>query len=266
MRTDSTNAAAMFISELLGVDVAGNIRELTRDDVPHPKSGRMQSIEAPLFFKGVRDGRKACRDMYCDLLCANLGQRLDVPIPPQVAVEHPAIGLGLISPYLDGENGVTVTSYDDLVNTDDIPLLCCFEEWVMNTDDKQSHFWTVPTDAGKKLYIVDHGHTLHRANSFDGVDAVADHAKIGNSVGKGHYLIDATNEVRSGIDRIAGVNDEEIRTTVEATLDELRALDTDHTELKSFLDNAEYHRALTVTILQHRRDRIKAIMQDKFSG
>jgi len=226
----------------------------------------MQSIEAPLFFKGVRDGRKACRDMFCDFLCANLGQLLNVPTPPQVAVDHPALGLGLVSPYLDGENGIAVKTYDELVNAADVPLLVTFEEWVMNTDDKTSHFWTVPTGAGEKLYIVDHGHTLHRANSFDGVDTVADHTEIARSVGKGHYRFNAVDEVRLGIDRIASVDNEAIRRTVDGALDELRALDADHDGLTAFLDDAEYHRAVVVTILQRRRDAIETIMQDKFSG
>jgi len=265
MTSDSTNAAASFIAELVRTDAAGTVRELTQDDVPHPKSGRMQSIEAPLFFKGVRDGRKACRDMFCDLLCANLGQLLDVPTPPQIAVDHPALGLGLVSPYLDGENGIAVDSYDQLANAADVPLLVTFEEWVMNTDDKPSHYWTVPTEAGKKLYIVDHGHTFHRANSFDGVDAVTDYAKIARSVGKDHYQFDAVDELRPGIDRIASVEDEAIRGTVDAALDELRTLNANHDGLTAFLEADEYHRAMVVTILQQRRDAIESIIQDKFS-
>lgn len=177
--------------------------------------------------------------MFCDLLCAILGQLLNVPTPPQVAVDHPALGLGLVSPYLDGENGIAVDSYDELVNAADVPLLCTFEEWVMNTDDKTSHFWTVPTGAAEKLYIVDHGHTLHRANNFDGVGAVADHAKIAQSVGKDHYQFDAVDELRPGIDRIASVDDMAIRRTVDAALDELRTLDADHHGLTAFLDDAE---------------------------
>lgn len=265
MTSKSMNPAGSFIAELLGSDVSGSIRELTREDVPHPKSGRMQSIEAPLFFKGVRDGQKACRDMFCDLLCANLGQLLNVPTPPQVAVDHPALGLGLVSPYLNGENGIAVDTPDQLVNTADVPLVCTFEEWVMNTDDKSSHFWTVSTEAGKKLYIVDHGHTLHRANIFGGVDAVANHPKITRSVGKDHYQIDTVSEVQPGIDRVATVEDGVIRRTVDAALNELRALDADHEKLSAFLAEAEYHRAVAVTILQQRRGAIETIMQDKFS-
>lgn len=264
MTGDSTNAVASFIAELVKADAAANVRELTQDDVPHPKSGRMQSIEAPLFFKGVRDGQKACRDMFCDLLCANLGRLLNVPTPHQVPIGHPALGLGLVSPYLNGENGIAVGSYDELVNAADIPLLCAFEEWVMNTDDKTSHFWTVPTAAGEKLYIVDHGHTLHRANSFDGVGAVPDHEKIARSVGKDHYQFNSVDEIEQGIELIESVEDEAIRRTVDAALDELRTLDADYSGLTAFLDDAEYHRALVVTILQCRRDAFETIMQDKF--
>jgi len=261
--TTETNAAAMFITELLDNDIAGHIRELTRDDVPHPKSGRMQSIKAPLFFKGVRDGRHGCLDLFCDLVCADFGQLLGVPTPPQVVVNHPGVGLGLVSPYLDGENGIAVETYDELVNTEDVPLLCCFEEWVMNTDDKQPHFWTVPASTEKRLYIVDHGHTLHRANNFDGVDSVADHPKIRSSVGKRHYQFTALEEVQPGIDRIREVTDAEIRSTVESALDELRALDADHSGLSTFLEEAEYHRALAVTILRYRRDHLTEIMREK---
>jgi hypothetical protein len=41
-------------------------------------------------------------------------------------------------------------------------------------------------------------------------------------------------------------------------LDEFQALDADHEELSAFLDVAEYHRAVVVTIIQHRRDAIEA--------
>lgn len=42
-------------------------------------------------------------------------------------------------------------------------------------------------------------------------------------------------------------------------------IDDEHHELMAFLENAEYHRVVAVTILQHRRKNIKAIMRTKFS-
>lgn len=265
MTTDPANVGASFVTELLEMDVSDQVSELTKDDVPHPKSGRMQSIDANLFFKGIRqNGNKRCRDLFCDLLCANLGQRLDIPTPPQVAVDHPALGIGLISPFLTGTNGIAVTDYDDLVNTGDVPVLCTFEEWVMNTDDKTEHFWTVATGDGPKLYIVDHGHTLHRANSFGEPDAVTEHGKLHQSVGKSHYYFDSVDAVRPGIDRIQQLEDEEIAEAVDRTIGELQALDTADADIQAFLDESDEHRQTVLNVLTERRDHLDTIMQDKF--
>lgn len=265
MTTDPANVGASFVNEFLEMDVSDQVSELTKDDIPHPKPGRMRSIDTNLFFKGIRqNGNKRCRDLFCDLLCANLGQRLDIPTPPQVAVDHSALGIGLISPFLTGTNGIAVTDYNDLVNTEDVPLLCIFEEWVMNTDDKTKHFWTVATGDGPKLYIVDHGHTLHRANNFGDPDAVSDHAKIHQSVGKSHYYFDTVDAVRPGVSQIQQLKDEGIADMIDQTVGELQALEAADADMQTFLDEADEHQQTVLNVLTERRDHLDTIMHDKF--
>lgn len=97
------------------------------------------------------------------------------------------------------------------------------------------------------------------------MDGVADHGKIALSIGKDHSQSYAVGEVRPGINRIAS-DDDAIRRTVPAALDERRTLDADHDGLTAFLDDVEYRRAVVLTILQRRRAAIETIMQEKFSG
>jgi len=134
----------------------------------------------------------------------------------------------------------------------------------MNTDDKTEHFWTVATGDGPKLYIVDHGHTLHRANSFGEPDAVTEHGKLHQSVGKSHYYFDSVDAVRPGIDRIQQLEDEEIAEAVDRTIGELQALDTADADIQAFLDESDEHRQTVLNVLTERRDHLDTIMQDKF--
>lgn len=63
----------------------------TPDSVSHSKADRMLRLTTTdLLFKRIRpDFDKRDLDFLCDLVCANLGRHLDLPVLPQYPVEHP---------------------------------------------------------------------------------------------------------------------------------------------------------------------------------
>lgn len=76
---------------------------------------------------------------------------MNSPTPRQVAVDHAALGLGLDSPFLGGENGIGINSDDELVTPADAPLLRTCEEWVINTAEKTSRLLDLVDRRGEKL-------------------------------------------------------------------------------------------------------------------
>lgn len=234
----------------------------TPNDVSGAKAERMVELETTdLFFKGIRpDFNKRALDFFCDLTCANLGQHLDIPLVPQVPINHPDRGLGLVSPRLHGETGITVSDHSQLVNGARIPHLCVFEEWVMNTDDKTEHFRTVEQNGAKRVYAFDHGHTLHQANN------VEDKEKLKQDVGQrpNPYGFESVSEVNPGIRLIKGVQDDDVRRIVRHSLDQIRRTAPSDPDIEVLLNDADTHTATVTDLLRVRRDQINHIMESKF--
>lgn len=216
-----------------------------------------------LFFKGIRpDFDKRGLDFLCDLICANLGRHLNLPVISQYPVDHPEYGLGLVSPHLDGKTGITVDDHERLANARKVPQLCVFEEWVMNTDDKAEHFRTVDRSGEKYVYAFDHGHTLNQANSFDG--RVETNYRIQQSVGQNPYNHQSSSEVEPGIELIEGITDEEIRRVVRESIDQIRRTAPDDPDIEAIVEEADAHMTTVINILRERRRYIDQITESKF--
>lgn len=260
--TPSWSAPKTEFEELLD---SSFVRDTTTpDSVSHSKADRMLRLTTTdLFFKGIRpDFDKRDLDFLCDLVCANLGRHLDLPVLPQYPVEHPKYGLGLVSPHLKGETGIAVDDHSQLANGDKVPQLCVFEEWVMNTDDKAEHFRTVGREGEKRVYAFDHGHTLHQANSFDG--QVETNDRIRQSVGQNPYNYGSPSKVTSGVELIQGTTDEETRRVVRKSLDQIRRASPDDPDIESLVEDADTHTTTVVNILRERRRNIDQIIKSKF--
>lgn len=236
----------------------------------HPKPSRMKILEIEdrdrdLIFKGIRpDWENRALDFLCDIVCADLGQHLNQPVVWQVPVVHSDLGLGLVSPYLDGDQGIAVDDLSNLQNGHKIRELCVFEEWVMNTDDKSSHFRTISTNNGKAVCVFDHGHTLHQANNFDDPEEVESTPKIEQSVGNNPYEFTAVSEVLPGVELIKSVDDKTIFKVLDRSFSKIRAADPDDLELESLVQNERKHTVTINNILRERRRRIDQIMENKF--
>lgn len=234
----------------------------TPDGVRDSKADRMMHLETTdLFFKGIRkDFDDRSLDFLCDLLCSNLGQYLDLPVIPQVPIDHPEHGLGLVSPYLDGEKGIVAGG--KLANAEKVPQLCVFEEWVMNTDDKAEHFRTVEQNGEQRVFAFDHGHTLHQANSFD-PDSEGG-SRIHQSVGKNPYDCEMPEEVEAGVELIEGVKDDDVHRIVKRSIDQIHRTASDDPDIQALIEDADTHTTTIGTLLRERRLHIDQIVESKF--
>lgn len=234
----------------------------------HAKPNRVKILDTPgsernLIFKGCREDNDGVVDMFCDSLYAKLGNAFGVPTPKQVPLHLEELGLGIVSPEVNGEQGIQAPS-EEFDNSSQIPILVTFEEWIVNHDDKPDHFWIVNGER-KELWIVDHGHTVPRHPHLTGPQEARESNQLEGPASNNNHFFDSVNEVQKGIDVIKSAEDEEIIRTIELVLDEFEQLDIDDPRMDAFLENKEGYKLATVVALKRRKDNIESIMEQKYS-
>lgn len=244
--------------------------QLNESQFPHNKGRKRVNVDDAndLFLKTLRDegrGNGAGVDLFCELVTATLAEELPFrfPTPRQRLVDPEGKETGLVSRLLDGKNGIAVGDHSGLANETAVKRLYAFELWVQNYDDKENHFWTIETENGRELHIVDHGHTLHRGldyespQEFDDLDAPTN--KAGDN--PGHYGVQSTDDVEGALNMISDITDKDIEGIVNRAISQIESLSVDHQEISEFLEEKDLHRECATRLLKTRRDNIRELAE-----
>lgn len=162
------------------------------------------------------------------------------------------------------EDSVNISDPTAFANGDELSTTLVFEEWVLNTDDKQTHFCAIETEMGREFRIIDHGHTLlqtlyrHNEGEVDGYE------HLHKSVGKNPYPFSTVEVVEDGISKIESITNNQIAHVLDQSFEELRTLDTDDEDFVDFLSNEDHHKSQLQRVLRERRENIRKIIADKF--
>lgn len=270
---DSTEQELLFdhkpspyaVAEFLNSDRA-TVREDLGDEISKGKSRIKEWRPGGLIQKPARSKSNFPRaiDFASDLIASNLAALVDAPVVWQVPLVIEGEDPSLFMPVMDVDE-VDISNPNRFANAEELATTLVFEEWVLNTDDKQTHFCSIDTVEGLEFRVIDHGHTLlqtlHRQNegNLEGYD------RIHRSVGKNPYPFTSANEVEKGIKKLESVTDSEIKEMVDKSFRELRSMDTDDEDFVELLANEDDHKDVLINILTERRDEIRRIIDDKFS-
>lgn len=203
-------------------------------------------------------------DLASDLIASNLAPLVDAPVVWQVPLVIEGEQPSLFMPVM-AEDDIDISNPDVFANGGELSTTLVFEEWVLNTDDKQDHFCAVETELGREFRVIDHGHallqTLHRHNN----GKVNGYDRLNRSVGKNPYPFSRVEHVEDAISRIESISNDQIDLALERSFAELRSLDTNDQDFVEFLEREQHHKYQLQRLLRERRDHIQDIVEDKFN-
>lgn len=228
-------------------------------------SDRYFRLGSQWFFKKIRSpqpNRNEWLDLTCEMICTWLSKLLKVPIPVAIVMLL-SVGVGLVSPYVDAAplNGVVPSS---VINADKIQVALAFEEWVMNQDDKPSHFLLHQVNGNYEFFIIDHGHTLiaWRDGLFDSSkESTSKVLQVSSQYNP--YGVQRFSDVQPAIEQIKSLPWKEIETAVQDAFIKICELCLDEEAFVTFVSDREKYQEEILTILAKRRERLEDIIKER---
>jgi len=244
---------------------------------PPPNLGNRHSLieieNRTYFFKGARAPENCnfvFHDIVAELICSKLGERLRLSIPPMTGHCDDSLGsgFGLVSEYLGEKRFSKDSDISLIINTDELPRLFVFEQWVLNDDDKFDHFVLQPVGEKFRLWIIDHGHSLHAWRndiSLSGMEKDGPHLEP--SYKHNSFRLDPQWDLKPGIELIERIDNSFINAVAEASFQEVKEIGCHIAAyaqaFQNFFQKEDEHKEIVTGILRMRRDFIRSITTKK---
>jgi hypothetical protein len=229
----------------------------------YQRQTRYHKVEKIALFKIVREeqGNKILTEIANEIICWELGRRLDVPISEIFLGVLTAKGLGLFSIWV-GTQQLNIQDQNQIANIsnyDKLKELFVFDQWTYNYDRGQRHYVVGedPINAGKLIVKgIDHGHSL---NEYNG-QKLQTNPQLLLEPASGFYFDGAfsnTLELKSTVERIEAITHKEIDEIVEFATMTIKKFNPTQSELGKVQDNERHIKH----ILKSRKSKLRKILE-----
>lgn len=210
--------------------------------------------------------------MFANVLAYKLAAKIsaDFPVAEQHFVITPAGVAGVLSPLLSAKHiGNTNGAKDmNVVNKELLPALFAFEQFIMNTDDKEEHFVLSPPDKtngmGMKVLAIDHGHSINAWKDLNTMEKISTYSLITQpSSAYNPFKFTSITEAITGSNVVGNISVRQIDDALHETLKEMEEICGLVNEVSEFTKDVQKSEHVPRFILNQRKENIEAIIRTK---
>lgn len=210
--------------------------------------------------------------MFANVLAYNMATKIsaDFPVLVQRFVTTPTEVAGVLSPLLSIRHIGSTNGVGDanLVNKELLPALFAFEQFIMNTDDKEEHFVLSEPDKTNamrmKVYAIDHGHSINAWKDLNTMEEASAYPLITQpSSTYNPFKFSSVAEAMRGFDVVSNVSARQIDDALHETLKEMEKICGSVNEVSEFIKDEQKSYNVPRFILNQRKKNIEAIIQTK---